>query len=279
MSNPVLNDRSLRAAAAGWAPPVPGSELPTTVPPISDGPVTAWRRAMTVGGVVSASAVLLVLLLAAATVGWIRTGAPEAVAFDDGTVGYRTTIPVLAWVGLVVGFVLVMALVWRPHHAKVIGPLYALAEGVFVGAVSRAYENHWDGIVVQAAGATVAVFAVMLVLYRVGLVKVTDRFRKVIVGATLGVAVFYGVCLLLRLFAGSDSVSFLRSPSPLGIAFSVLVSALAAFNLALDFDYVERGAKARLDERFEWFAAVGLLVTIVWLYLELLRLLAKLRER
>jgi uncharacterized YccA/Bax inhibitor family protein len=119
----------------------------------------------------------------------------------------------------------------------------------------------------------------MLVLYRTRIIRVTDRFRRIVVSATIGIMAFYGVCLLIRLFAGPGSVSFLASPSLLGIGFSILVAGLAAFNLALDFDFVERGSEQGLDRHFEWYAAFGLLVTIIWLYLELLRLLAKLRQR
>ncbi len=119
----------------------------------------------------------------------------------------------------------------------------------------------------------------MLVLYRTNIIKVTNRFRKIVVTATIGVMLFYGVTFIFSLFAGADSISFLSSPSLLGIAFSVFVAGLAAMNLALDFDFIERGAQQGLDKNFEWYAAFGLLVTIIWLYLELLRLLAKLRER
>jgi uncharacterized YccA/Bax inhibitor family protein len=234
---------------------------------------------MTVNGVISATATLFVLLLASAAVGWIATGAPEEVLRADGTIGYQNTIPPLAWGGLIVGIGLVFLLMFKPHLAKYVAPVYALAEGFFVGAISRAYENVYDGLVVQAAGATIAVFGVMLVLYRTRIIKVTDRFRRIVVSATIGVMVFYGVCLLIRLFAGAGSVSFLASPSLLGIAFSIFVAGLAAFNLALDFDFIEKGAEQGLDKNFEWYAAFGLLVTIIWLYLELLRLLAKLRER
>lgn len=178
-----------------------------------------------------------------------------------------------------VGVVLTFLLMFKPRLAPFVAPVYAVAEGVFLGVVSWGYENAYDGLVVQAAGATVAVFGVMLVSYRTRVIKVTERFRTIVVAATLGVMVFYGVSLLIRLFAGADSIRFLSSPSPLGIVFSVLVAGLAAFNLALDFDFIERGAEQRLDKRFEWFAAFGLLVTIVWLYLELLRLLSKLRSR
>lgn len=272
MANPVLNERSLQSARTGWAPPDPGSGH---FPPVSDGPVSSWQpRAMTVNGTISATATLLVLLLVAAVFGWYRT---ETVEIDGQS--FVSGIPALAWVGMIVGIGLTFLLMFKPQLARFVAPVYAIAEGFFVGAISRAYETVYDGIIVQAAGATIAVFFTMLVLYRTGVVRVTERFRKIVVTATIGVMVFYGVSMLIRLFAGPDSVSFLRSPSLLGIAFSIFVAGLAAFNLALDFDFIERGAKQGLAKHFEWFGAFGLLVTIVWLYLELLRLLAKLRER
>lgn len=275
MANPVLNDRVLAQASNTWAPPEPNTDY---LPPVNDGPTSPFvRETMTVNGVISATATLFVLLLASATFGWLSTGAPKEVLFTDGTVGYQNTIPMLAWGGLIVGIGLTFLLMFKPHLAKFIAPVYAIAEGFFVGAISRAYENLYDGLVVQAAGMTLAVFAVMLVLYRTGVIKVTERFRKIVVTATIGVMVFYGVSMLISLFGGS--VSFLSSPSLLGIGFSVLVAGLAAFNLALDFDFIEKGSKQGLDKNFEWYAAFGLLVTIIWLYLELLRLLAKLRER
>lgn len=271
MANPVLNEKRLQAASNTWAPPEPNTEY---FPPVTDGPSSPFvRETMTVNGVISATATLFVLLLASAAVGWIRT---ETVVLDDGTSAVGG-IPMLAWVGLITGIALTFFLMWKPHLAKFVAPAYAIAEGFFVGAISKAYETLYDGLVIQAAGMTLAVFTVMLVLYRTGVIRVTEKFRKIVVTATIGVMVFYGVSMLIRLFGGS--VSFLSSPSLLGIAFSVFVAGLAAFNLALDFDFIERGAKQGLDKNFEWYAAFGLLVTIVWLYLELLRLLSKLRER
>ena len=286
MSNPVLNERAMQSAQT-WAPPASGSshfppvaEPPTTTEPLSDGPTSPWSgKAMTVGGVVSATSVLFVLLLLAAAFGWYQQGEPEQVQLADGTIGYNYSIPALAWGGLIGGFVLVLVLWRKPELARFIAPIYALAQGVFIGAISRMYETLWDGIVVQAAGATIAVFAVMLVLYRTRIIKVTRRFRMIVTAATIGVMLFYGVTLLIRLFAGADSVSFLASPSLLGIAFSLFVAGLAAFNLALDFDFIERGVEQGLDKKFEWYAAFGLLVTIIWLYLEMLRLLSKLRQQ
>jgi uncharacterized YccA/Bax inhibitor family protein len=273
----VLNERTLEKAPATWAPP----QAPAYQAPISDGPISTWRpRMMTVNGTIARTAVLFVLLLVSAAVGWQQTGSPEQVGVNNnGAPVYNYSIPALAWVGLFVGIGLVFLLMFKPHLAKFIAPVYAIAEGFFVGALSRMYETFYDGIVVQAAGATIAVFGVMLFLYRARIIKVTERFRTIVISATIGIMVFYGVCFLIRLFAGSDSVSFLASPSLLGIAFSVFVAGIAAMNLALDFDFIERGAKMGLEKNFEWYGAFGLLVTIVWLYLEMLRLLSKLRNR
>lgn len=281
MPNPVLNERTMQSASTTWAPPETSTEY---FPPIDDGPTTSLapsrpKQVMTVNGTISATAVLFVLFLASATWGWIQTGEPELVPLSDGTQGYNYSIPALAWVGLILGIGLTFLLYFKPHLAKFVAPVYALAQGFFVGAISKMYETFYDGIVVQAAGATIAVFAVMLFIYRTRIIRVTNRFRKIVVTATIGIMLFYGVSFLISLFAGADSISFLSSPSLLGIGFSVLVAGLAAFNLMLDFDFIERGAKQGLDKNFEWYAAFGLLVTIIWLYLELLRLFAKLRER
>lgn len=263
MANPVLNDKGLERAA-GWAMPTDESRRA-----IDDGPISPWHSAtMTVGGTVSATAVLFVLLLAGAVVGWLGVDAPDGEVYS---------FPTFAIVGLFVGLACALVMAFRPNLARILGPVYAIAEGLFVGAISRAYETYYDGIVVQAAGATVAVVAAMLVLHGLRIVKVTDRFRRIVVGATMGVMIFYGVSLLFSLFGSAPS--FISSASPFGIVFSLFVAGLAAANLALDFDFIERGAKEGLPRQVEWFAAFGVLVTVVWLYLEILRLIAKLRDR
>ena len=226
---------------------------------------------MTVRGTVTATAVLFVLLLASATAGWM------AVKEKTGPDGEpQVQFPSLAMVGVIVGIGIVFALMFKPQLAKFLAPVYAIAEGFAVGAISKAYESFQSGIVIQAVGATLGVFVVMLVLYRTGIIKVTEKFRRVVVFATLGVMAFYLVSFVLNI-AGVD-VKFFDKPNALGIAFSIGVSVLAALNLALRFDFIEKGAKMGLSKDFEWYAAFGLLVTIVWLYLEILRLLAKLRE-
>jgi uncharacterized YccA/Bax inhibitor family protein len=270
MPNPMFNESTMKKASTEWPPPQPGTEY---VPPITDGPISPWKPGvMTVNGTISATAVLLALLLASATAGWLASGGSGEDALGNPTFEF----PAVAWVGLIVGFGAVIALWRKPHLAKILGPVYAIAQGFFVGALSHAYESMWDGIVVQAAGATIAVFAVMLFVYRTRIIRVTDRFRRTVITATLGIMVLYIGALVFRLFGAE--VSFLSSPSLLGIAFSVFVAGLAAMNLALDFDFIERGTEQGLAKDFEWYAAFGLLVTIVWLYLEMLRLLSKLRR-
>lgn len=262
MSNPLLNDKALAEARAGWGAP-------------ADGPISPWTPAaradaMTVQGTVTAAGVLLVLLLVSATFGW--AAGPDA---GDQVQGF----PGLALIGMLVGFGCAIAVGFRPRLARVLGPVYSLAMGFFLGVISRAYETWQDGIVLQAIGATLAVFLVMLVMYRTRIVRVTERFRRIVVGATAGLMLFYLVALVIRLFAGSGAVGFLQSASPLGIGFSIFAAGLAAMMLAVDFDLVERGAREGWPKGMEWYAAFGVLTTLVWLYLEMLRLLSKLQRR
>ncbi|MEM9749204.1 MAG: Bax inhibitor-1/YccA family protein [Actinomycetota bacterium] len=276
MSNPLFNEKRMEEDRAGWAAPTTGAAVLDGVQhapgtPLSDGPISRHERAMTLNGTISATASLFVLLLISAAFGWFASEGPTTV---DGQDTYQ--FPGIATIGIVVGFVAVMAAYWKPNLARFLGPVYAICYGFAVGAISHGYETFYDGIVLQAAGATVAVVFAMLVLYRTRIIKVTERFRKIVIGATLGIMLLYVVSFVINLFGGS--VPFLNSPSPLGILFSVFVCGLAAFNLALDFDLIERGVAQRMPKSYEWVAALGLVVTIVWLYLELLRLLAKLQS-
>lgn len=267
MANPILNDSTWNKAAKnpGWGAPDPT----TRSTPINDGPISGWHsQVMTVGGTISATGVLMVVLLAAAVVGW-QTG-PD----NQGEV---RGFPALALVGILVGFACAIAVYFRPMWARILAPIYAVGEGFFLGVISKAYEGYQNGIVVQAVGATLGVFAVMLVLYRTKIIKVTDKFRRIVITATMGLMVFYLFSFILNLFGGG--VSFLHSTSLLGIGFSIFAAGLAAMNLAIDFDFIEKGAKQGLPKGMEWFAAFALVITLVWLYLELLRLLSKLQRR
>lgn len=292
MANPLLNEKSMADAAMnGWGAPdhasrstpiggaggtLPNPVLPNPMdiqgrPPISDGPTSGWssQAPMTIGGTITATGVLMVVLIAFAVVGWNAGGAGKS-----NVNGF----PVWALVCIVAGFVLSLVVSRKPMLAKFLAPVYAVVQGYFVGVISSAYNVQYNGIVVQAIGATLAVFVVMLVLFRTRIIKVTDRLRGVVMGATMGLMLFYGVSLILRLILGANSVSFLNNAGPIGILFSVLAAGLAAFNLLLDFDMIEKGAEKGWPKGMEWFCAFGLLVTIVWLYLELLRLLSKLQR-
>jgi uncharacterized YccA/Bax inhibitor family protein len=271
MSNPILNEKAAaEAARSGWA--APDAALRSThIPPINDGPVSSWQSAsdvMTVRGTATATGVLMVLLLTTATIGWM------AVPTIDGEV---TGFPALAIGSMLVGFVCAIVVSFKPALAKVLGPIYALAQGFFLGAISKAYDARFEGIVVQAVGATIGVFLVMLFLYKSRIIKVTDRFKRIVIMATFGLMAMYLVSFVVNIFGGN--VRFLQSASPMGILFSVFAAGLAAMMLAVDFDLIEKGAKAGWPKGMEWYGAFGLLTTLVWLYLELLRLLAKLNQR
>lgn len=272
MSNPLMTDRAFADAAKnGWAAPNPATRQTPIPGPIDDGPTSPWPTIgrMTVGGTMSATGVLLVILFGAAFFGW------NSDAFGAGDVN---GFPTIALGCVLAGVVLTLVVSRKPMWAKFLAPAYAVVEGFFVGVVSRAYENYQDGIVTLAIGATLGVAATMFVLYRTRIIKVTDRLRSIVVGATMGLMLFYGVTFLIRLIAGADSVRFLSNAGPLGIAFSVLAAGLAAFNLLLDFDQIDNGVRRGDPKGMEWFAAFGLLVTLVWLYLELLRLISKLQR-
>ena len=156
------------------------------------------------------------------------------------------------------------------------GPLYSLTMGVALGVISHIYDEAFEGIVLQAIMATAAVFIVMLVLFVTRTIRVTQRMRGVIIGATLGIALFYLGSFLLSLFG--VGIPLVWDDGPVGIGFSLLVVGIASFNLMLDFDMIERGVVAGAPKYLEWYSAFGLMVTIVWMYIEMLRLIAKVRN-
>lgn len=270
MANPLLNDKTFGRTPdqAGWAAPS-SSGATTWNPPITDGPVSPWTGAdrMTANGAMSATLMLSVLLVAGATFGWMQVQEIDGqiASFPGWTLG-----------AMIVGLVCALVSSFKPNLARFLAPVYAIAQGTAVGAISKAYNVAYDGIVIQAVGATIGVFVVMLTLYRTGIVRVTDKFRRTVIGATMGLAVFYLASWIISFFGPNLIPS---GSSTMSIGFSVLVAALAAFNLALDFDFIEQAERQGAPKHLEWFAALGLLVTLVWLYMEILRLLAKMRDR
>ena len=221
---------------------------------------------MTLDGTVNKSFLLLVVLMACALWPW-----SQALAGNLQAVGGEMML------GLIGGFILALIISFKPTTAPYLALPYAALEGVVLGGISAEFNLRYPGIAIEAVAATFAVAVVMLVLYRTRVIRVTARFRAMVMGATLGIALLYVASMILGFF--HVAVPFINSASPLGIGFSVLVVGIAAFNLALDFDMIERGAAGGAPKYMEWYGAFALLVTLVWMYLEMLRLLSKIQRQ
>lgn len=180
------------------------------------------------------------------------------------------------WGGFIGGLVLALITIFKPRLAPWTAPLYAVVEGLALGSLSMMINAAYAGLPMQAVGLTFAVFLVMLALYALRIVKVTQRFRSIMLGAMLGVMAFYLLSMVLGLFG--VQIPLVHQGGPVGIAVSVVTTGIAALVLLLDFDQIENGVKAGAPKFMEWYGAFGLLLTLVWLYLEILRLLSKLRD-
>ncbi len=220
---------------------------------------TGGVSAMTIDGTLRCTAVLTVILVGTAVFSWTRLSLGWGIAAMLGA------------------FVLAIVTAFRPHLAQYTGIGYAALEGVAVGAISKVYNDQYDGIVLNAAGLTIAILVAMLAIYRARIIKVTENFRLAVAAGISGVMLFYLVSFVVGFFG--VEMPLVNSSSTLGIIFSLVVVALAAASLVIDFDFIERGAENGLPKYMEWYGAFGLMVTIVWLYLELLRLLSKLQRR
>ena len=224
----------------------------------------ALGETMTLQGTVNKTGLCLLILLAAASFTWRQVTPDEPVS------------PLL-WLGLLGGLMIALVTAFKPAFAPVTTPVYAALEGLFLGGVSGLYELRYPGIVMNAVGLTFGCLAALLAAYSSGLVRPSENFKLGIVAATGGIALLYMVSMGLGFFG--KSIPFIHESTPIGIAFSVFVVGLAALNLVLDFDFIEDGARRGAPKYMEWYGAFGLLVTLVWLYLEILRLLAKLQNR
>jgi uncharacterized YccA/Bax inhibitor family protein len=273
--NPALNEKAFNNAVNTVAETQPGWGAP--VPPSGD-VASPWTPAkptsvMTINGAATATAVLLVLLCATSVVAYAAT--TTSVATATGT--RAVEIPWWSFAGMIGGIGFAIATIMRPQWARITAPLYALSQGLIVGAISKIYADQFDGIVLQAVMGTVAVLGVMLFLHVTRILKVTDKFRRTVIIATLAIAVVYVFDLIFSLFGAN--VPFIHETGGIGILVSVAIVVVAALNLSLDFDFIERATAARAPKQTEWYAAFGLLLTLVWLYLEMLRLLGKLQSR
>lgn len=272
MPNPILNKNTFKSErayqgdenAAGWAAP-----STTSGPPTDPGATVVRSGAMSVNGTIIKTLVLMALLIVAGGYGWslADTAAATATLSPTGTI--------VLFASMIGALVLGLLTAFKPKFAPVTAPLYALCEGVLVGLISATYNAQYSGIVLQAVAATIGVFAVMLVLYTSRTIRMTPRLQMGIIVATMGVFVAYLLIFVASFFTNSIAVF---SSGPIGIIFSLIVAGVAAFNLLVDFSFIEEGSKQGAPRMYEWYCGFGLLVTIVWLYLSILRLLAAARR-
>ncbi|APD05996.1 hypothetical protein UJ101_00449 [Flavobacteriaceae bacterium UJ101] len=242
MANPTLSEKTFRASAE----------------------TAISTEKMTIQGALNKTYILFGLMLLTAAFTWYQI------------IPMFQNLQVL-WIGSVVGgFALSLFLSFNPKYAPTLAPVYAIIEGVFVASVSYYYGAVYEGIVGQALLGTAVTFGVMLTLYKTRIVKVTERLKSIIVGATLAVMSYYLISFLIGMF--TDIQMFEWGNSLFSIGFSLFVITLAAFNLLLDFDNIEKGAQYGAPKYMEWYCGFGLLVTVVWLYFEILRLLSKLSD-
>jgi uncharacterized YccA/Bax inhibitor family protein len=190
---------------------------------------------------------------------------------------------IMGWMigGAIGGLIVAFVIAFKKEWASYLTPLYGLLEGVFIGGLSAvvnaAFAKSYPGIVMQAVLLTFGVVIAMFFLYRFKIIKATEKFKSVVITATMGICIFYMLSMLLRMF--HIDIAFLHEGSLLGIGFSLVVVVIASLNLILDFDMIEKGTEMGAPKYMEWYCAFGLMVTIVWLYVEILRLLTKLADR
>lgn len=244
-SNPTLSDRAFRGADVG-----------------------VFGDQMTIDGTVNKTGLLLICTVLTAAWTWhlfMESHNPAAIA------------PYML-LGMIGGLIFAIATVFKMNWAPVTAPVYALLEGLVLGGASAMFEVRFPGIAIQAVSLTVGTLIVLLMAYRARLIPVTQKFRMGVVAATGGIFVVYLVTMLLGWF-GIHFGQSIYGAGAIGIGFSLFVVAIAALNLVLDFDFIERGARMGAPKYMEWYGAFGLMVTLIWLYFEILRLLAKFRER
>lgn len=242
---------------------------PTLTEKMFQSSLTADREhVMTVRGTLNKFGFLFLMVMASAFFTWY--------SFGKGV-----DVSPYMWTGAIGGLIVALVIIFKKTWAGYLAPAYALLEGLFVGAVSAYYNYAFAEkapfIIVQAVGLTFGVAIAMFILYNMRIIRATETFKSVIITATAGIAIFYLITFVLRFF--NIDIPFIHQGTTFGIIFSLIVVAIAALNLILDFDMIEKGSDAGAPKYMEWYGAFGLLVTIVWLYLEILRLLAKLNSR
>jgi uncharacterized YccA/Bax inhibitor family protein len=224
-------------------------------------------ESMTIGGTVNKTALLVVIALLSAYFTWSRfisTGSLQA-------------IQPFILIGILGGFIIALVTVFKKKFAPVGAPLYAVAEGLALGGISAVFEKSYPGIAVQAIFLTFGILLALLLAYKSRLIRATENFKLGVFAATGGIAIVYLLNFVMGFFGAR--IPYLFDSSPLGIGISLFIVVIASLNLVLDFDFIEGAASRGAPKYMEWYAAFGLMVTLVWLYLEILRLLSKLREQ
>ena len=225
---------------------------------------------MSVRGAINKFGFLMVMIIAGAAYNWHL--------FQEGK---GSTMSTLMIVGIIGGLITALAISFKPNWAGYLAPLYGLLEGLFIGGISaimnEAFAKQYPGLVMQAVGLTFGVAIAMFLLYNFRIIRATEKFKSVVISATVGIGIFYLITIVLGWFG--VNVGFAYDNSLLSIGISLFVVAIAALNLIMDFDMIEQGAEMGAPKLMEWYGAFGLLVTMVWLYLEILRLLSKLGSR
>tara|TARA_B000000532_G_scaffold233459_1_gene217102 strand:- start:852 stop:1595 length:744 start_codon:yes stop_codon:yes gene_type:complete len=206
-----------------------------------------------------------------------KTGILLGLCFFGAIISWNIPNPLLMFGGALVGFGLAMYTSFVPRNAGITAPIYAFLKGLFLGGISLVLEMQYPGIAIQAVGLTFGTLASLLFFYKSGLIKPTENYRLMIFSATFGIMILYLVNFVMSFFGAG--IGFIHSNGIFGIGFSLFVVGVAALNLVLDFDFIEQGAENSLPKYMEWYGAFSLMVTLIWLYLEILRLLAKLRSR
>jgi len=226
---------------------------------------------MTLKGTANKSFLMLLLVILGAAYTWkIFFQNPDPTVMPPMLITYML-------VGGIGGFIVSLAIMFRPVWSPWAAPVYAVLEGLFLGAISAFFEFRMPGIVIQAASLTFLTLLAMLFLYRTGIIKVTQRFRLGVFAATGAIALLYFASFILGLFG--VNFPLMHSGGTLGIVIGVVICGVAALNLVLDFDFIDRGAERGLPKYMEWYSAFALMITLVWLYLEILRLLARINSR
>lgn len=240
----------------------------------SQSAVNTSEGVMTINGTINKTGLMLLIVVFAATFTWRKFFG----AIDPANPGVLPSgIMVWTMVGAIGGFITAIITTFSPRRAAMTAPIYAVFEGLFLGAISALFEAMYPGLVMRAVSLTFGVFLIMLLLFRSGAIQVTNKFRTIILAATGGIALVYFVSFIAGMFGAN--LGFMYGNGMMGIGFSLVVVAIAALNLVLDFDMIVKGANARAPQYMEWYGAFGLMVTLIWLYLEILRLLSKFASR